>query len=177
MKLVSVFLLVLTLFSTLSFAADHQVWEEKYGDKFVYINGLEPNLFQKYVVAWSRGPAWGQDIYDLATMTGTDFNEWSSYLFEDGYPFDTCGDFTEEDFENIDEHSFGMEWESVKLKKGPKRSVYYLAYFVSWISVGKKSCKIEMSSEAFVFLNPQNKKEDPVYLGRLSYSPKPKEAQ
>lgn len=163
-------LAIICTFSALSAfsAQDYTTWEGKYGTKYVSIEGLQEDLFQMYKIKDSRGPKWGQDIDFMADIVDEDFYERHTYWSESGYPYESCPEFTESDFENAYEEGYGLNWSSVKKLKGSKKTVYYLARYTITIYANGKSCTYEQSpSEQYVFINKLVNGK-PTYLGYLS---------
>ena len=155
-------------------ANDYVQFEGEWGEEFVYIPGLAEDLFQVYTIQSSRGPSWGQDFWTIADSLGDiDVHESMSYWNEDGWPTDSCPDFTDEDFESIDEYGQSLRWESVKRKEGSKRTVYYLVYIQMELYANGKSCTYDFfGDEAFVFQNASRSSAgDQQYLGQLSWDP------
>jgi hypothetical protein len=158
--------LSLTAFGTEK-STDYTTFTGKYGTKYVYIDGLQRDLFQKFVIKNSKGPKWGT-TENVERTTKVDFWEAHTYWSEDGYPYDECPNFTEEDFEYA-ETEYSFTWEAVKRLSGPKKTVFYFAYFnIHLYGNNSKTCKYIGSSTTYVYLNKYDKKGDLVYLGKLS---------
>lgn len=177
MKFTTVILMAILPMS--SFAnADYQSWQVN-GEPYVYIAGLEKDLFQKYVVKNSRGPAWGSDTIIAELIDNklqTDLYERSTYWSEMGYPEKKCPHFNIEDFNGAADEGYGFTWKAVKKLKGSQKSEFYLAQFKVEIynSESKKACSFTLKdSEYYVFLNQLDANKQPILLGYLSKNPKP----
>ncbi|MEO0335456.1 MAG: hypothetical protein AAF202_03630 [Pseudomonadota bacterium] len=153
-------------------AEDHQVWQGDW-EANVYIDGLQEDLFQKYIIKKSRGPKWGEDVDRMSDLADRDFYERSTYWAESGYPEMECPDFTEQDFDSS-YAEYGLRWEAVKKKTGSSKTVYYLAtYQLTLVSSAKTCTYFQSPEEKFVFLNKRDESGDPIYLGVLSEDPPP----
>lgn len=146
--------------------SDYTIREGRYGTQYVQIQGLEQDLFQKYVVKNSRGPKWGQDADFISDVVNEDFWERHTYWNESGYPEQECPDFSREDFDDSIEAGYGLSWQAVKKKSGSSKTVFYLAQYTITIEAPTKSCTYVQSGDSYVFLNKVIDGK-PTYLGYL----------
>ena len=62
MKAFLIFLSITCISLNAAASDDYVTWQSKYDTKYVYIDGLKVDLFQKYYIKDSKGPKWGKDL-------------------------------------------------------------------------------------------------------------------
>lgn len=148
------------------------VTTDEYGDKYVSISGLTEDLFQRYLVVKSRGPAWQGEAISLLENT-YDFHESTSYWYERTEATDLTREcdweLTEEDAEDVFESGYAeyqlSNWQAVKAKSGGK-TFLYIVDLVTLVHWNGNTC--EIVDDQFVFENTPTAKTQPVFLGRLT---------
>ena len=164
-----------TTYNTYASEKDYQTWVDEYDQKYVYIEGLQEDLFQKFKIKNSKGPKWGQtEIIEETIDDGDIYGIFSNWDDLGEYPTWACPHFSESDFYQAYGSDYWFSWQSVKKVKGSQKTVFYLATLeIEIISElpGKKSCSYPPVEDTYVFLNKMDKDNKPIYLGRLSRKP------
>ncbi|MCF8058379.1 MAG: hypothetical protein K9K67_03725 [Bacteriovoracaceae bacterium] len=144
---------------------DYIVYNDDWGTQSAYILGLEPDLFQKFVIKESRGPKWLEKA-EAYLESEHDFHEWASYYGE--RVEDRCDEYFNEPEDVYDAYNtWELRWKAVKNKSGSKKSQFYIVEFVTLIEGPLGTC--ELLDGEYVFLN-KLKDGAPVYLGEFSQS-------
>lgn len=184
-------LLTLVLFSSVALANQEMIqtqdlldsqgnrlavtWE-KWGQKYIFIDGLQQDLFQRYKVQPSRGPKWQSKAVEV--LEGEfDFNESASYWYERTSYQDVidCGlakneDEAEKVFDEAYSYHEVKNWSAVKHVRGPQKTLLYIVASYTVVEWEGKTC--DFWDRDYVFLNSEKSKESPVYLGILDSLPK-----
>ena len=169
MKILGLLILVITSGLTMANEENYQISENYYGEKIVYIDGLFGEGEKKYILRASRGPKWGTDVEFVSKLVGGDFAERARNWNEVEQPTRECPHFTHEDFVNsMESFKYEIRWKAVKNASGKGRSKFYIINVDFILRPNEyKECRYLGITEEYVIRNPQNKNEEPEYLGLL----------
>lgn len=141
-------------------------WTE-YDEKQVFIDGLQEDLFQRYVIEDTKAPVWAEDAVSILDET-FDLHEFASYWSEDSdrvREILDCGwGLTEENYEEVGydavEADFDLsQWSVVNSKSNGSAQLYLVEQ--NWTLYWKgKTCERPQSTHVFQIVDGK-----PVYLG------------
>lgn len=146
---------------------NYTTYTDEYDTQYVFVKGLQRDLFQKFEIKDSKGPKW-QAAAEAFLESEHDFHEWSSYFGE--RMEDQCDEYFSDPEDAYEAYNtWELRWRAIKTKSGSKKTVLYIVDFVTLVHGDLGTC--ELHDAEYVFENKLVNSEEAAsktYLGEFS---------